>query len=231
MNIPEKLIIAIDGRSSSGKSTFAKKIAAELNLTYIDSGAMYRAVTYYALENGMIEDQKVDEKSIISELDNLNIEFKYNREKGRNETIMNGDSIEDRIRQIDVSQYVSPVSKIGEVRKKLVALQRGCAQNSGVVMDGRDIGTVVFPDADIKIFLVSDVTIRAERRHKEMDEKGQLVSFKDVKDNLQDRDHQDSTRQNSPLRKSDDAIELDNSRMTVEDQMTWFRDLLAKKYG
>jgi cytidylate kinase len=228
--IPDKLVIAIDGHSSSGKSTFAKAIASELGLLYIDSGAMYRAVTWYGLQNGSITDSLIDEKALVEQLDAMNIEFIYNRKSKRHETILNGINIEDQIRQIYVSQYVSPVSKIGMVREKLVSLQRSYAKNTGVVMDGRDIGTVVFPEADIKIFLVSNVNIRAERRFKELDSKGQTVPFDEVKANITDRDHQDSTRELSPLKKAEDAMELDNSNLTVAQQMTWFRELLKQKY-
>ena len=229
--IPDKLVIAIDGHSSSGKSTFAKAIAAELGLLYIDSGAMYRAVTWYALQNGSIVQGRVDEKALVEQLDDLDIGFRFNKESNRHETILNGMNIEDQIRQITVSQYVSPVSKIGKVREKLVSLQRSYAKNSGVVMDGRDIGTVVFPAADIKIFLVSDVDIRAERRFRELESKGQSVPLSEVRENIADRDHQDSTRDISPLRKAEDAVELDNSNMTVDGQMVWFRELLGKKYS
>ena len=228
--IPDKLVIAIDAHSSSGKSTFAKAIASELGLLYIDSGAMYRSVTWYGLQNGSITDSLIDEKALVEQLDAMNIEFIYNRKSKRHETILNGINIEDQIRQIYVSQYVSPVSKIGMVREKLVSLQRSYAKNTGVVMDGRDIGTVVFPEADIKIFLVSNVNIRAERRFKELDSKGQTVPFDEVKANITDRDHQDSTRELSPLKKVEDAMELDNSNLTVAQQMTWFRELLKQKY-
>ncbi len=223
------MVIAIDGHSSSGKSTFAKAIAAEMNLTYIDSGAMYRAVTLFALQNGLITDGIINREGLIEALDEIHIDFQYSQERKRHETILNNINIEDKIRMIDVSSFVSPVSKLREVREKLVELQRSYASNSGVVMDGRDIGTVVFPDADIKIFLVSDVNIRAERRHKELGEKGMAHAIEEVKDNIMDRDHQDSTRKISPLKKADDAIVLDNSNMTVAQQMEWFRELLKKK--
>jgi cytidylate kinase len=227
--IPPRLVIAIDGHSSSGKSTFAKAIAAELGLVYIDSGAMYRAVTLYGMQNGHIRNGRIDGEGLVKELHKINISFRFNKEKNRHETILNGINIEDQIRGIDVSQYVSPVSKIAKVREKLVSLQRSYAENAGVVMDGRDIGTVVFPDADIKIFLISDVNIRAERRHKEMEGNGQAVPLIEVKENIATRDHQDSTREISPLRKADDAVELDNSHMTVDEQMKWFKELLKKR--
>jgi cytidylate kinase len=183
------------------------------------------------MQNGSISEGQIDERALVNELGKINISFRFNPEKNRHETLLNGINIEDQIRQIGVSQYVSPVSKIGQVREKLVNLQRSYAEHSGVVMDGRDIGTVVFPGADIKIFLVSDVNIRAERRYRELAGKGQEVLLREVKENITDRDHQDSTRDISPLRKADDAVELDNSHMTVEEQMEWFRELLKNKYN
>jgi cytidylate kinase len=223
------MIIAIDGHSSSGKSTFAKAIAAEMNLTYIDSGAMYRAVTLFALQNGLIKNGRINEKALAEALGEIRIDFRFNSQTKRHETCLNDVNIEDKIRMIEVSNYVSPVSKLREVREKLVDLQRSYARASGVVMDGRDIGTVVFPDADIKIFLVSDVTVRAERRHRELAEKGLDHAIEEVMDNIMDRDHQDSTREISPLKKPDDALVLDNSNMTVDQQMDWFREVLKGK--
>jgi len=223
------MIIAIDGHSSSGKSTFAKAIATEMNLTYIDSGAMYRSVTLFGLQNGLITGGVINQEGLTDALDDIHIGFQYSQERKRHETYLNDINIEDKIRSIDVSNLVSPVSKFREVREKLVELQRTYASTSGVVMDGRDIGTVVFPDADIKIFLVSDVNIRAARRHKELDEKGMAHAIQEVKDNIMDRDHQDSTREISPLRMADDAIVLDNTHITVEQQMEWFRELLKNK--
>jgi cytidylate kinase len=223
------MIIAIDGHSSSGKSTFAKAIATEMNLTYIDSGAMYRAVTLFALQNGLIKDGVINEKALVENLEKVRIDFRYNSKAKRHETCLNDVNIEDKIRMIEVSNYVSPVSKLREVREKLVELQRSYAHRSGVVMDGRDIGTVVFPEADIKIFLVSDVSIRAERRHRELAEKGLDHDIEEVRSNIMDRDHQDSTREISPLKKPDDALVLDNSNMTVDQQMDWFREVLRKK--
>ena len=223
------MIIAIDGHSSSGKSTFAKAIAAEMNLTYIDSGAMYRAVTLFALQNGLIKNGVIDDKALVAALDKIRIDFRYNSRTKRHETCLNDVNIEEKIRMIEVSNYVSPVSKLREVREKLVELQRDYGRRSGVVMDGRDIGTVVFPDADIKIFLISDVTVRAERRYRELAEKGLDHSIEEVRDNIMDRDHQDSTRAISPLKKPDDALVLDNSNMTVDQQMEWFREVLRGK--
>jgi len=227
----QDLVIAIDGHSSGGKSSYAKTIAKKLGITYVDSGAMYRAVTLFAMENNLIRDAIIDEQELVSQLDSLTIEIKFNPGKARYETWMNGRNIEDDIRTVAVSSYVSPVSKIREVREALVDLQREMARDKGVVMDGRDIGTVVFPDADIKIYLTAKAEIRAQRRYDELKEKGMEARYDEIYDNIMDRDHQDSTRDISPLRKAEDAIELDNSSMTPEEQMVWFMDLLEKKFG
>ena len=225
------MVIAIDGHSSGGKSSYAKTIAKELGITYVDSGAMYRAVTLYAMENNLIRDGIIDEQEIVRQLDSISIEIIFNPEKARYETWMNGKNIEDDIRTVTVSSYVSPVSKIREIRETLVDLQREMARDKGVVMDGRDIGTVVFPDADIKIYLTAKPEIRAQRRYDELKEKGMDASYDEIHENIMDRDHQDSTRDISPLKKAEDAIELDNSSMTPDEQMVWFMDLLEKKFG
>ena len=227
----QDLVIAIDGHSSGGKSSYAKTIAKELGITYVDSGAMYRAVTLYAMENNLIRDGIIDEQEIVRQLDSISIEIIFNPEKARYETWMNGKNIEDDIRTVTVSSYVSPVSKIREIRETLVDLQREMARDKGVVMDGRDIGTVVFPDADIKIYLTAKPEIRAQRRYDELKEKGMDASYDEIHENIMDRDHQDSTRDISPLKKAEDAVELDNSSMTPEEQMVWFKDLLEKKFG
>lgn len=223
------LVIAIDGHSSGGKSTFAKAIAAKLGLTYVDSGAMYRAVALYATENGLIEDNQVDREELITQLASIDIDFRYNDQEKRHETWMNGRSIEDEIRGVGISEWASTVSTIPEVREAMVALQRRISMNKGVVMDGRDIGTVVFPDADIKVFLTAGAEVRARRRYEEMLEKGLKASYEEVLENLRLRDHQDSTRKASPLTRADDAIDLDNSGMSVEEQMEWFDKILEKK--
>ena len=227
----QDLVIAIDGHSSGGKSSYAKTIAKELGITYVDSGAMYRAVTLYAMDNNLIRDGIIDEQEIVRQLDSISIEIIFNPEKARYETWMNGKNIEDDIRTVTVSSYVSPVSKIREIRETLVDLQREMARDKGVVMDGRDIGTVVFPDADIKIYLTAKPEIRAQRRYDELKEKGMDASYDEIHENIMDRDHQDSTRDISPLKKAEDAIELDNSSMTPDEQMVWFMDLLEKKFG
>ncbi len=227
----QDLVIAIDGHSSGGKSTYAKTIAKELGIIYVDSGAMYRAVTLFAMENNLIREGIIDEKELVSQIDMISIEIIFNPEGARYETWMNGKNIEDDIRTVAVSSHVSPVSKIREVREMLVDLQREMARDKGVVMDGRDIGTVVFPDADIKIYLTAKPEIRAQRRYDELKEKGMETSYDEIHENIMDRDHQDSTRDISPLKKAEDAVELDNSSMTPEEQMVWFKDLLEKKFG
>ncbi|MFC2112092.1 (d)CMP kinase [Bacteroidota bacterium] len=229
MKKTEDLVIAIDGHSSGGKSTFAKAIAKKMGLTYVDSGAMYRAVALYALENELIVDEEVKAIDLISRLDRINIEIRFNELKNRHETWLNGRNIEDAIRGVEVSKWASTVSAVPEVRKAMVDLQRRISENKGVVMDGRDIGTVVFPNADIKIFLTAGAEVRAERRHKEMMEKGLPASYQEVLENIMLRDHQDSTRAASPLMRAEDAIDLDNSGMSVNEQMNWFEELLEKK--
>ena len=225
----KELIIAIDGHSSGGKSTFAKAIAKKLGLTYVDSGAMYRAVTLYALEHELVRDGKILEDKLTGMLGEMEIRILYNPELHIYETWLNGKNIEEEIRDIRVTKLVSPVSKIREVRIALVKIQREMAVDGGVVMDGRDIGSVVFPDADIKIFLTADPDVRAQRRYDEMTAKGLKVNYEDIRDNILDRDHQDSTRDMSPLVKPEGAIEMDNSNMTPEDQMEWFDKLLEEK--
>ena len=217
-----KIIIAIDGHSSCGKSTFAKAIAARLGYIFIDTGAMYRAVTLYALEHGAIKSCITDEDMIESMLDDININFRFNPERGASDIYVNGEMVEGKIRSIEVSNCVSAVSSIGAVRRKLVAMQQQMGRNGGVVMDGRDIGTVVFPDAELKIYMTADAMVRAERRYKELTAKGDKVSLEEIYENVVSRDKADMTRTISPLRKADDAIVLDNSHMSVEEQMEWF---------
>jgi len=225
-NIPsKKMIIAIDGYSSSGKSTFAKAIAKKLNYLYIDSGAMYRAVTLFCLREGIIAGEKIDLKKINQSLDKIRIEFVYNKPQNLYETYLNREKVEEKIRSITVSEHVSFVSIIKSVREKMVEAQRALGQNKNIVMDGRDIGTVVFPEADIKIFLTADVDVRAQRRYKELLEKGLEVSFEEVKKNIGERDYIDENRKESPLKKADDAIVLDNSNMTPDEQLEWFMNL------
>ena len=222
----QKIIIALDGNSSCGKSTYAKLIASDLGYSYIDSGAMYRAVTLAAMEAGLFD--KTDAppvEEIEALLDRIELKIKFNPEKKRTEIFMNGRMIEDMIRRMDVSEHVSYIAAISAVRRKMVEYQRLLGKDKGVVMDGRDIGTVVFPDAAIKIFLTASLKVRAERRYKELIEKGIAAEFNDVRKNLEKRDHIDSNREDSPLKMADDAILLDNSDMTLDQQMVWFRDL------
>ena len=218
----KRIIIAIDGHSSCGKSTFAKAIAARLGYIFIDTGAMYRAVTLYALENGAICSGIVHEESVVRMLDEINIDFRFNPERGASDIYVNGDRVEGKIRTIEVSNCVSAVSSIAEVRSKLVAMQQQMGLRRGIVMDGRDIGTVVFPDAELKIYMTADPMVRAQRRFKELTAKGDNVSLEEIYENVVSRDKADMSRAISPLRKADDAVVLDNSNMSVEEQMTWF---------
>ena len=220
----KKIVIAIDGFSSCGKSTFAKAIAAKLGYIFIDTGAMYRAVTLYALEQGAIVDGMVDEARIVELLPEVEISFRFNEARGASDICVNGVYAEERIRTIEVSNCVSRVSSIGEVREKLVAMQQQMGRSRGVVMDGRDIGTVVFPDAEMKIFMTADAGVRAERRYKELTAKGDDVTLEEILENVISRDKADMTRAISPLRRAEDALELDNSYMSVEEQMAWFME-------
>jgi cytidylate kinase len=227
----KKLIIAIDGYSSCGKSTFAKAIAKSLNYIFIDSGAMYRTVTLYCMRRGYIGNGKLNTCSIIQDLKDIHIEFVYNPDIAEYETFLNSENVENEIRGIEVSEHVSKISQIGEVRSRMVELQRQIGVFKGIVMDGRDIGTVVFPDADLKIFMTASVDIRAKRRYDELKSKGVDVNIEEVKQNIIARDITDENRDISPLRKADDAIILDNSRMTVEEQMIWVHQLFENRLG
>ncbi len=225
-----KIIIAIDGYSSSGKSTFARRIAARLGYIFIDTGAMYRAVTLYALENNAVDaDGTVDKDRLIGMLDDIKITFRFNSERGASDVYVNGENVEGRIRSIVVSNLVSKVSSIPEVREKLVAIQQELGRDRGVVMDGRDIGTVVFPDAELKIFLTADPAVRAKRRYDELSAKGERVSYEEIERNVRDRDRADETREISPLRKAADAVVLDNSHMTLDEQMEWVMQRVEEK--
>jgi cytidylate kinase len=224
----KSLIIAIDGHSSCGKSSFAKAIARKLDYIYIDSGAMYRAVTLYCLENNIMDGQSLDYISLLDTLPNLDIKITFNKEKLQYETWLNGLNVEEDIRMPVISESVSLVAKIREVRERLVNIQRIMGANKGIVMDGRDIGTVVFPNADIKIFMTASIEVRAARRYKELSENGVVISFAEVMDNLKTRDQIDSSREESPLKQAKDAVLLDNSILTPLDQMRWFEDLYQK---
>lgn len=218
------IIIAIDGYSSSGKSTMARRLAKTVGYRYIDSGAMYRAVTLFALEGGLIDaGGNPDAASITAALPHINIDFELQPD-GSQHTMLNGVDVEREIRRLRVSNAVSPVSAIPEVRHALVAMQKALGASRGIVMDGRDIGTVVFPDAELKIFVDASAETRARRRFQEMVDKGQAVTYQDVLANVVHRDHIDSTRAESPLRCADDAIRLDNSDMTIDEQDAWLLD-------
>ena len=225
----KKLIIAIDGYSSCGKSTFAKAIAKELNYIFIDSGAMYRAVTLYCMRRGFAREGAVNEQAIISELKDIHIEFVYNPDLAEYETFLNSENVEREIRGIEVTAHVSRISQIPEVRARMVELQRQIGVFKGIVMDGRDIGTVVFPDADLKLFMTASVDIRAKRRYDELMARNIRVDFDEIRRNIIARDITDENRDISPLRRADDAIILDNSHMTVEEQMAWVMLIIDKK--
>jgi cytidylate kinase len=221
-----KIIVAIDGGSGSGKSTTAKAVAKALGYAYIDTGAMYRAVTLYFIREdvNLRDDDEVDRA-----LDQISIQFRYNAEQNRNETYLNGANVEDEIRGMEVSGLVSPVSEISSVRRKLVEQQRAMGVEKGVVMDGRDIGTVVFPDAELKVFMSCDMAIRAKRREKELLESGKNVQLEEVVKNLNERDRIDSSRSDSPLRKADDAVLIDTSHLTIDEQVQKVLDLVKEK--
>ncbi len=217
-----KIIIAIDGYSSCGKSTTAKAVAARMSYAYIDTGAMYRAVSLYFHQNNV---SHTDPKAIASALDKLHVSFHFNEKTGRNETCLNNLNVEDEIRKMYISNMVSEVSIIVEVRRAMVAQQQRMARKRGVVMDGRDIGTKVFPDAEVKVFMTADTVIRAKRRQVELLEKGELVNLDDIVRNLEKRDHIDSTRTEGPLSQAADAVLLDTSFMMIDEQVEWVVEL------
>jgi cytidylate kinase len=225
----KRLIIAIDGYSSCGKSTFARAVAKELNYIFIDSGAMYRAVTLYCMRKNFVGKDYLNIEGVLSGLKEINIDFIYNPDINEYETFLNSENVENEIRSMLVTAHVSRISQIQEVRSRMVELQRQIGISKGIVMDGRDIGTVVFPDADIKIFMTASVDIRAKRRHDELKGKGIVTDFEEIKSNIIARDIADENRDISPLRRADDAIILDNSRMSVEEQMLWIRMIIEKK--
>lgn len=223
----KKINIAIDGFSSCGKSTVAKLLASDLQYTYVDTGAMYRAVTLYLLNNGLIKDGKVYADEVISSLDDINISFKHNPKRNCSDTYLNGENIENAIRSPKISSLVSGVSKIREIRQKLIANQKEIGKGKGVVMDGRDIGTAVLPHAELKVFLTADIDIRTERRYQELIANGHETSLIDVRENLISRDYQDSHRKENPLVKAKDAVELDNSELTIEELLQSIKDKIA----
>ncbi len=225
----KNIVIAVDGHSSCGKSTVAKAVAKKLGIAYIDTGAMYRAVTLYAIRNGSFAGMDPDADAIASHLDDIRITFDFDKSAGRNTTYLNGENVEDEIRGMEVSSRVSPVSAIPAVRAKLTDWQREMGRNQSVIMDGRDIGTTVFPNADLKIFMTARPEVRAQRRFDELKAKGQDADFAEILRNVEERDRQDSTRAVSPLRKADDAIVLDNSDMTREEQFDFVINHLPQK--
>ncbi len=213
-----KITIAIDGFSSTGKSTVAKQLANALEYIYVDSGSMYRAVTLFALRNQLVDDKDPEFSKLIDRLPEIKLQSVHNQELGYSEIFLNGENVEKEIRTLAVSEYVSQISVIKEVREKLVALQRELGKEKGVVMDGRDIGTVVFPDAELKIFITASPDIRAKRRYKELLDRGDRVDYEQVLKNIRERDFIDSHREFSPLKRAEDAIELDNSELSLEEQ-------------
>lgn len=220
----KKIIIAIDGYSSSGKSTMARRLASKIGYRYIDSGAMYRAVTLYALNNGIIDSSgNIDTDALVAALPSIRIDFQPMAD-GTQHTLLNGDDVETEIRQLRVSDNVSPIAAIKDVRTALTDMQRSLGQDKGIVMDGRDIGTTVFPDAELKIFVNASAEVRARRRFIEMSDKGDPVNYEDVLANVVRRDHIDETRAESPLRRAGDAVILDNSEMTPDDQDRWLEN-------
>lgn len=224
-----KITIAIDGYSSTGKSTIAKELAKKLAYLYVDTGAMYRAVTLFAMQNGFFKDGVFLEDIFLKELDNIRLKFIFNPKLGFSEMFLNGKNVEKEIRSLDVSKLVSKIATISEVRKKLVAQQKEYGKNKGVVMDGRDIGTVVFPDAELKLFMTASPEKRAQRRYRELLKRGDKVSYDEILKNVQHRDFIDSNRKDSPLRKAKDAIVFDNSNMGLKDQFDRIYNLALDK--
>lgn len=218
----KKITIAIDGFSSCGKSTMAKDLAREVGYIYVDTGAMYRSVTLYALRNGFFaDDNSIDTEGLEKEMENIKISFQLNPETGKPDTYLNGECVEKEIRSMEVSSRVSPIATLPFVRTALVAQQQRMGQDKGIVMDGRDIGTTVFPDAELKIYVTASAEVRAQRRYDELVAKGMPADFEDILKNVKERDYIDSHREVSPLRKADDALELDNSNMTIAEQKQW----------
>lgn len=220
----KKITIAIDGYSSCGKSTMAKDLAREIGYIYIDSGAMYRAVTLYSLRNGFFTAQGIDTEALKAALASIHISFQLNPDTQRPMTFLNGENVEEAIRTMEVSSHVSPIAALGFVREALVKQQQEMGNSKGIVMDGRDIGTVVFPNAELKIFVTASAEIRAQRRYDELKAKGQEVSFREILANVQERDYIDQHREVSPLRQAEDAILLDNSHLSIAGQKQWLAD-------
>lgn len=226
-----KITIAIDGFSSTGKSTIAKQLAKELEYVYVDTGAMYRAVALYALRNSYIDENSFNKEALINDLSSIDLEFEFNEDLGFAAILLNGENVEDEIRRMEVSGFVSKVAAVSEIRAKLVAEQQQMGKEKGVVMDGRDIGTVVFPDAELKLFMTASPEERAKRRFKEMEDKGLKITYEEVLKNVEDRDLLDTTREDSPLIIAHDAIEIDNSYLDPEEQFRIVKELAEEKIG
>lgn len=227
-----KITIAIDGYSSCGKSTMAKDLAREIGYIYVDTGAMYRSVTLFAMRNSLFdEDGSIKTDELKSRMNEINISFKLNSETGRPDTYLNGELVEKEIRTMEVSANVSKIAALPFVREALVAQQQAMGKEKGIIMDGRDIGTVVFPDAELKIFVTASTEVRAQRRYDELKAKGMPANFDDILKNVKERDYIDSHRETSPLRMADDALELDNSHMTIEEQKAWLMARYQERAG
>jgi cytidylate kinase len=222
----KKITIAIDGFSSTGKSTLAKQLAKELEYVYVDTGAMYRAVALYAMQNGYISTDSFDKEKLVASLPSIQLVFQYNAELGFGEMYLNGENVEKEIRTIEVSSFVSKVAEVSQVRSKLVEQQQEMGKNKGIVMDGRDIGTVVFPDAELKVFMTASASTRAQRRFDELQQKGDDVSYEEVLKNVEERDYIDTHREDSPLVIADDAVEIDNSYLNKEEQFAAVMELV-----
>lgn len=232
MNTPKRITIAIDGHSSCGKSTMAKDLARAIGYIYIDSGAMYRCCTLFALNEGLISDDgTINEPELERRMPEINVSFQLNPETGRPDTYLNGENVEGRIRTMEVSSHVSPIAALPFVRAAMTAQQQAMGREGGIVMDGRDIGTAVFPDAEMKVFVTASDEIRAQRRYDELISKGEEADFDEVLANLRERDRIDSTREVAPLRQAEDAIVLDNSHLTIPEQNAWLLDLYKEKTG
>ena len=228
----KKITIAIDGFSSCGKSTMAKDLAKQLGYIYVDTGAMYRAVTLFAMQHGLFNaDGSVKTQDLQQQMSHINITFKFNKLTGRPDTYLNNELVESNIRTLEVSNHVSQIAAIPFVREAMVAQQQRLGKDKAVVMDGRDIGTVVFPEAELKVFVTASAEVRAQRRYDELKEKGMPADFNDILKNVEERDYIDSHREVSPLRKAPDAIELDNSHMTIAEQSDWLMKLVKEGIG
>lgn len=224
----KKIIIAIDGFSSCGKSTMAKDLAREIGYIYIDSGAMYRAVTLYSLKAGIFSGDTINEEELKAQMNTIHISFQLNPETGRPDTYLNNIKVENDIRTMEVSSKVSQISALGFVREAMVAQQQKMGESKGIVMDGRDIGTTVFPQAELKIFVTASAEIRAQRRYDELKQKGQEASYDEILENVKQRDYIDQNREVSPLKKAEDALLLDNSQLTIEEQKRWLLEQFNK---